>query len=95
MAQRGGPAEQFLGLGQILRHALAQLVGLAQVEHGIGIALGGGGLPFLDRGRIIAAAPGLHSGAGIGRGGGRENHPCGGGEDNQKMLAAHGEFFPV
>src|SRR5690242_8396152 len=50
MALLGGLAIPILGLGLVDRHPLAEPIGLAEVELGIGIATGGGALPILDRG---------------------------------------------
>ena len=81
---RGGQPEQLLGLGQVLRHAVAQLIGLAQIEFGVRVALGGGADPFADGGGVILAAPCIDAGLDVGqRGGGagqRRQHQSGCGQ---------------
>ena len=57
MTLGGSAAKQLLGLGQILRYAFAQLVGLAHVELRIGIALGRRAEPLLDRSLMLSARP--------------------------------------
>ena len=66
MPHSGGLTEKLFSLGVVLRHALAQPVSLAKVEDRIAVALGGPGLPLLDRSGKIAAGPGVHPGLGIG-----------------------------
>ena len=89
VAERGGPPEQLLGLGQILRHALAQLVSLSQVEHRVGIALGHRGLPFADRRGEVSPGPGIDPGLGIGLRRSRKNRPASSGDGGDQDFAAH------
>jgi hypothetical protein len=49
MALGGGLAEQVLGPGEIGLDPDAELVGLAEIEQGVGVAALGRGLPLADR----------------------------------------------
>ena len=66
--QRLGTGE--FGLRQIGGNAAAEFIGLTHVELCVGIAVGGSGLPFLDRGGKIPARPGIYAGLGISQCGG-------------------------
>ena len=92
--------EQGFGAGQILRNAPAQLVGLTEVEFGIGIALGGGAFPFMHGGGEIALAPGIHASLDVGqhRGACPQSHAQrhdGAGNGGQQPAARSGGAGPV
>ncbi len=88
-------AEQVFGLAQVGLDAPAQLVGLAQVELRIGIALVGRSLPFAHRARIVPARPGVDAGLDVGEGGsGRQKRRRRDRHRNPKA-ALHHDPFPA
>jgi len=78
MTAIGGLLVPGFGLLEVHRHAAAQLVGLAEIELRIGIALGRRVTPFLDGLGEFAAFPGIDPGLDIGqrRAGQRDSRRC-------------------
>ncbi len=71
MALARGSLEQGLRLGEIDRHSLAQPIGLAAIERGIGVALRGERPPRRDRGGMVAPLPRFDAGPNASPRGGR------------------------
>ena len=69
MALVGGAAEPGFGLRQVHGHAAPQLIGLRQIELGIGIARDGERPPLRHGGGIFAALPRIDARFDVGVGG--------------------------
>ena len=85
-----------LGLRRVRRHAAPEAVGLAEIEHRIGISRRRRAFPFVHGHRVIAPAPGIDPGLDVGRGrsGGRQRKQRRARHDRPPSLALH-RFIPA
>jgi len=86
--------EQDLSLREVDRHPFAQPISLAEIERGIGVALGGERTPCGNRGGVIALLPRLDPGAHA-RTGGRRRDQQAGGQRHSKQCAKFCHACPL